>query len=555
MSEISDQLESFNRIDYAIADFLSRRASATLTDAEKKIINTLIKRLSFDQSQGHYCLALTLPEQKLLNRSGLCCDRTVYSDKYYPLVVDDGFLYFQRYWSYESRLAHKLSELARQVNTIIDLEDLIDRYCGQSETDAPQKTAIKKAVEHNFCIITGGPGTGKTTTICKLLAVLQESSPEKLNIALAAPTGKAAMRLQEAVSYNLAKLPCSDPVRASLPTSAVTLHRLLGSKAPKPYFHHDADKPLAYDVVVIDEASMVDLALMCKLVEALKADSRLILIGDKNQLASVESGSVLADLIVGFPGNTCELTHSFRFVNNIKLIAESINQQDNQSAWALITKAELLIPHSELTNYAITQWQKYADSVHGNAELTDIYQHFIAFQVLCSNRHGHSGSFALSKHIEQALFGLIATNQRSQWYHGRPILITQNNPEHQLFNGDIGICLRNKKGVPGLSVFFQRPDGSVQSYPPSRIAACETAFATTIHKSQGSEFDEVLVVLPDSPNKVLSKELLYTAVTRAKQSIRFVATKDVFDAAINRKISRTTRLSEHIQTINTMQPG
>ena len=193
------------------------------------------------------------------------------------------------------------------------------------------------AVQQNFSIITGGPGTGKTTTVVKILAVLQELAQEPLHIALAAPTGKAAMRLQESIGFNKTKLNCSEEIKARLPENVSTLHRLLGAKLASPYFRHHADNPLIYDVVVVDEASMVDLALMSKLLDALKPSARLILLGDKDQLASVESGAVLADLTQALPTHTVELQTAHRFDDNIKQLAVAVNQQNTELAWQLLT--------------------------------------------------------------------------------------------------------------------------------------------------------------------------------------------------------------------------
>jgi exodeoxyribonuclease V alpha subunit len=198
-----------------------------------------------------------------------------------------------------------------------------------------QREAAKLALTHAFAVVTGGPGTGKTTTVVKILALLQELAQQPLHIALAAPTGKAAMRLQESIGASIKTLSCSDEIKRQIPDEVKTLHRLLGARPPSPYFHHDADKPLPYDVVVIDEASMVDLALMSKLVDALKVGARLILLGDKDQLASVESGAVLADFTSSLKKHTVELQKSHRFHGEIKDLAVAVNQQQGKTAWDL----------------------------------------------------------------------------------------------------------------------------------------------------------------------------------------------------------------------------
>ncbi len=254
-----------------------------------------------------------------------------------PLVVEQDRLYLHRYWFYENRLAMQIKAMAKVSHSVENLDAMLDRYFEPvvGETD-DQREAAKMAVKQAFSIITGGPGTGKTTTVVKILAVLQELADEPLHIALAAPTGKAAMRLQESIGFNKAALPCSEAVKKHIPETVTTLHRLLGAKPPSPYFRHNADKPLPHDLVVVDEASMVDLALMSKLLDALKPGARLILLGDKDQLASVESGAVLADLTAALPEHTLELKKSRRFDENIKKLAEAVNLQQDEVAWQVL---------------------------------------------------------------------------------------------------------------------------------------------------------------------------------------------------------------------------
>ncbi|MEQ1484344.1 exodeoxyribonuclease V subunit alpha [Methyloglobulus sp.] len=541
--------EIYSRLDLAFARFLSQRA--TLDATRKKALETLLATLSQQQHQGHNCIEISDVDKIVLLDSGLAGEHPTNTSQAYSLVIEQNRLYLHRYWSYENRLAKQIKLIAQHANTVENLDNLLDHYFGVNKTETNwQREAAKIAAQHDFCIITGGPGTGKTTTICKILAVLQELTDEPLLTALAAPTGKAAMRLQEAIAINLVELACQDAIKENIPHTANTLHRLLGAKPPSPYFRHDAKNPLVFDLVVVDEASMVDLALMSKLVDALKPGAKLILLGDKDQLASVESGAVLADLIAALPDNTVELRQSYRFDDSIKRLADAVNQQHHETAWGILSEdgeAANILEQKQLITYILNQREDYVSLVEANAEFADIYRAFGRFQVLCSNRHGENGVLEINMAVEKALFRQHHKHGAASWYSGRPVMVLQNNPALHLYNGDMGICLPDKEQNGNLMVFFQRPDGAVKKYLPARLPTCKTVFAMTIHKSQGSEFDEVLIVLPETVNPVLSKELLYTAITRAKKKINIVAEESVFSATINRKMGRVTGLANKFE--------
>lgn len=545
---MNNEEETYSRLDTAFARFLSQRA--TLDDSKKQALESLLTNLSQKQHQGHSCIEISDLHKSLLLASGLAIESPAISQPY-PLVIEQNRLYLQRYWSYEDRLAKQLKQLSRISTSDAKLDTLLDRYFDvQTKEPNWQREAAKLAAEQTFCIITGGPGTGKTTTVCKILALLQELADEPLLIALTAPTGKAAMRLQEAIALNMAGLDCPDSIKRQLACTAATLHHLLGAKPLSPYFRHEAKNPLMFDLVVVDEASMVDLALMSKLVDSLKPGARLILLGDKDQLASVESGAVLADLIAALPNNAVELKQSYRFEDGIKKLADAVNQQQHKLAWSILSaddESTWMLEQEHLTPYVLSQREDYVRLVNSNAEFTDVYWAFGRFQVLCSNRHGKNGAVALNHAFEQALFGQSSTYGAASWYPGRPVMVTQNNPALHIYNGDIGICLPDKEQNGNLMVFFMKPDGTVKKYLPARMPLCETVFAMTIHKSQGSEFDEALIVLPETINPVLSKELLYTAITRAKKKIKIVAEENVFAATINRKMERVTGLANKFQ--------
>jgi exodeoxyribonuclease V alpha subunit len=513
---------------------------------QKRAFEAIVLSLSYQHNQGHSCIILDDDDQTLVLASGLAVSYPVDEFTLRPLVLEQNRLYLQRYWDYENRLTQQIKAIASHHHAVENLDTLLDVYFGRQQEEADwQREAARMTVRHSFSIITGGPGTGKTTTVVKILAVLQALAAEQpLLVALAAPTGKAAMRLQESIGFNKTALPCSDTIKELIPKNVTTLHRLLGAKPASPYFKHDANHPLIYDLVVVDEASMVDLALMSKLLDALKPSARLILLGDKDQLASVESGAVLADLTQALPTHTVELKTAHRFDSHIKQLAIAVNQQDSGVAWQCLNSDNnnTTLLEGDLIAYIAAQQCEYLQLIKQGADFGDIYRTLNRFQVLCSNKEGKNSVADINSRVEQKLAQQGRIQVSGLWYVGRPVLVTQNNLTLQLYNGDIGLCLPDKDQGGKLMVFFQRPDGSVKSYLPSRIAQCETVFAMTIHKSQGSEFEEVLIVLPELINPVLTKELLYTAITRAKKTVKLVANKAVFTATLQQKVTRVTGL-------------
>ncbi|MDO9046482.1 MAG: exodeoxyribonuclease V subunit alpha [Methylobacter sp.] len=548
--DVQTEQRSFSRLDVAFARFLSQRTG--FDPLQKQAFETIVMTVSYEQNQGHSCIQIDRNARALLLASGLVATVPENQANPLPLVIEQDRLYLHRYWNYENRLAMQIKAMTQTEpngnQPVAATELLLDRYFVDAiaETD-DQREAAKMAAKQSFSIITGGPGTGKTFTVVKILALLQELAEQPLHIALAAPTGKAAMRLQESIGFSKAKLPCSEAIKNRIPETVTTLHRLLGAMPPSPYFRHHADKPLVYDLVVVDEASMVDLALMSKLLDALKPGARLILLGDKDQLASVESGAVLADLAMAetLQNNVYTLKKSHRFGGAIKELAEAVNLQQDELAWQILSDGgdgAVQCLHEDLIDYVAAQQADYLQLAKADAEFEQIFQAFSRFQVLCSNRQGKNSVADINYRVEQKLAEQKRINLSGLWYPGRPVMVTQNNPALHLYNGDIGICMQDSFSSGKLMVFFQRADGSVKKYLPARVPHCETVFAMTIHKSQGSEFEEVLIVLPEAINPVLTKELLYTAITRAKKIIKLVAGEAVFTATVRQKIERVTGL-------------
>jgi exodeoxyribonuclease V alpha subunit len=305
---------------------------------------------------------------------------------------------------------------------------------------------------------------------------------------------------------------------------------------------------MSWDVVVVDEASMVDLAMMSKLVDALKPGARLLLLGDKDQLASVESGAVLGDFIKSLPGNTVELKKTYRFDDNIKRLAEDIIGGNGARAWALLEDEKagnVSLLETDMYEYIGRRYARFMEEAQrtGDAHIRDVLAVFNRFQVLCGVHYGTRGVEGINRGVELYLVRQGFDCRPDSWYPGRPVLITRNDYSLDLYNGDIGICLQDP-GAQSVQVWFSGADGSLRGYSPYRLPPCETVYAMTIHKSQGSEFDEVVVVLPAEDNRILSRELIYTAVTRAKKSVTVGAKRQVFTQALTRNIARNSGLAD-----------
>ena len=497
-----------------------------------------------------------------------------------PLVLDDNHrLYLHRYWRYESNLARAISIRASQQPAATDsarLDQGLERlFPSGSNADLGQRLAATTATQRNLCIVTGGPGTGKTRTVVLILALLLEQSPNTpFRIALTAPTGKAAARLQEAVNILKPSLPCSKATLGQLPAEAFTLHRLLGIHPVTSQPRFDRTNPLPYDLVVLDEASMVDLALMAKLFDALPDKARIILLGDKDQLASVEAGAVLGDICHGAmaqrrnsPATKSALaecivqldkTHRFRDSSGILELSQAINNGDGAGAGRILQSfdfgrpgvrgRELPAPRDLKQSLRDEVLQRF-ESLIGETDPARALRTLSQFRILCALRKGPYGVEAINRSVGQILAeaGMIAPRQRN--YAGRPILITRNEPSLKLFNGDIGIMLPDP--VSGdLRAWFATSDASIRSVIPLRLPEHETAFAMTIHKSQGSEFEHVLMILPDRENPLLTRELLYTGITRASQEVELWFREAVLLKAIAQSVRRSSGLRDALWPAN-----
>jgi exodeoxyribonuclease V alpha subunit len=494
-----------------------------------------------------------------------------------PLILDGTRLYLARYEAYERQLAEQL--LARSTPLEIDeaaLRNSLDRlFAGNTQRPDWQRLAAAQAVRNRVSIVSGGPGTGKTTTVVRLLAaLLEQGGADKLAIGLAAPTGKAAARMAEAIRNAREQLPVDEEIKAQLPEQARTLHRLLGAHGDSPRVRYHAANPLPLDVLVVDEASMIDLAMMAKLVDALPTHARLILLGDKDQLCAVEAGAVFAELCEGrgFDAGSAQalerltgqpvpveaprsrlgsqvllLSHSHRFDahSGIGHLARSINAGELEATrQVLAMDYPDLIWNQHPSAQGLQQRMAagYADYL-GTAQGSDPAAAFAAFnrfRVLCAQREGPWGVETLNEALETRLRRQFGAQGR--WYPGRAVMVSHNDYGLGLFNGDIGLCLASGQG---LRVFFEAEDG-VRHFSTARLPAHEPAFAMTVHKSQGSEFEQVLLALPEQPSPLLNRSLIYTGITRAKRSVELWAIAERLADAVRNRSERAAGLAERL---------
>lgn len=609
------QLGGFSDIDRQFPRFLHRRFGES-DEAVLAAATLLVAAVR----QGHTALDPTRPDPgNLLTEQGrqLLDTYTGWPERFrrsrltgdgsgnHPLVFDRGLLYLHRYWHYETGLAGMLKQRAGQTGYAYSpdqLKQTLDPlFPDDDEGTREQKNACLTALTRRFSVITGGPGTGKTYTVLRLMALLLILESRDLRMVLAAPTGKAAARVKESITRDIEQLPIEDPVRRQIPDQAHTLHRLLGTIPKSARYRHNSEHTLPYDVVILDEASMVDLALMHKLVDALPPHARLVLIGDKDQLASVEAGAVLGDICsherpnrigpqlaglrkaAGLAENAgadldtdgtlqeavAELTVSRRFrrQQGIGLLAGAVNRGEAGRAAELLDDAQ----------YGDLQWLKTGRRSQWQELIEGMIRHFQqlpeldnrpeqAFtllhgrQLLCGHRRGPFGSEQINRQMEARLRPESGRFARAEWYPGRPVIVTRNDYQLNLYNGEVGITLWDPQREH-LYVWFEKPGAEAgtgeipgfKRYNPGQLSHCEPAYALSVHKAQGSEFDEVVLVLPNQLSPVLTQELIYTALTRARRSLTLWGRPDGLQSAITRKVQRSSGLAGRLQEGDT--PG
>ncbi len=514
-----------------------------------------------------------------------------------PLVLDGTRVYLTRYWAFEEDLARRLLDLAKDWTDVepARLRPLLDCLFSTSTEDVDwQKAAAAVAAMKRLCIISGGPGTGKTHTVKAILAILQALHPERrFRVAMAAPTGKAAARITESLQ-KWPPFPENGPFFRDIPREAVTLHRLIGIREGRSVPRHTPENPLPVDVLVIDEASMIDLALMARTVSALPSHARLILLGDKDQLAAVEAGSVFADLCARgrTPAYSAEWRDRIREATGMSIVPETpISSKAStplddctiflQKSYrfdekggigklaAAIRDGDAVAPFLRLRTDGNTDsgslkgvrlrsftMKSLSKDLHEAARkrfapIADLpgievaFAYLDSFRILCALREGPTGAVAVNMIVEEALWGNRLPVTGSRHTKGRPILITRNDYDLQLFNGDVGLLWPDEKDAT-LYAWFRAPDGSLQKVRPHRLPPHETAYAMTVHKSQGSEFDEVSLIIPPEDSRVLTRELVYTAVTRARSHVEIWGSAELLETAVSRPTRRTSGLYDRL---------
>lgn len=517
-----------------------------------------------------------------------------------PLVLENGLLYLRRYREYERRLAIQLRRIASAVMPESGIEPIAPLFATlfpDAHGGDHQARAAALALRRALLLVTGGPGTGKTTTIARLLvlriAQALQAGTAPPRIALAAPTGRAAERMAESLRRAVAQMAehgVAADFLAALPAQASTLHRLLGTIPDSPRFRHHADNPLPFDIVVVDEASMVDLPLMCKLTEAVADGAQLVLLGDPDQLPSVEAGDVLAAILGAagagdalsagdaaalhallgpapslssearrgglgrgalqetntLHGHRVHLRHGWRQSEALHLapLAEAVRNGDAVEALSLLRGGTLSNVHFhegvddplQARSDLLAHWRTLATHTDPAQALKQANR----LRLLTALREGAQGARGLNARIEAALSGRRIGTPPA-WFPGRLLLVTENSYRHGLFNGDVGICLADADGTP-LAWFPGDGSDHVRAFHPAALPAHESAFAMTVHKAQGSEFDEVWLQLPRADSRVLSRELLYTGLTRARSVLHVAGSADVITAALARHAGRVSGL-------------
>jgi exodeoxyribonuclease V alpha subunit len=459
------------------------------------------------------------------------------------LRLEGDLLYLDRYWLEEQQVADDVHTMIAVKPEKVSPD--IDRLFPTGFEE--QRAAAKVALSQGLTVLTGGPGTGKTTTVARLLALL--ASGTRLRVALAAPTGKAAARLQEAVQVEVNKLDESDR-HALSGMHATTLHRLLGSRPDtSARFRHNRGNRLPHDVIVVDETSMVSLTMMARLLEAVRPDARLILVGDPDQLASVEAGAVLADLVDGLDeSKLATLKTPHRFGESIGALASAIRDGNPDQAIDVLRAGgdhiewidtdqpsehlrKVVVPHAKRLREAAI-----LDNAHEALRTLDEHR------LLCAHRRGPYGVRFWNRQVERWLAEETGESIWSDWYAGRPVLVTANDYGLGLYNGDTGVTLVRDGVLRAVIAGTERLE-----FATSRLSDVDTMHAMTIHKSQGSQADDITVLLPQEDSRLLMRELFYTAVTRAKKRVRVIGAESAVRVAVERRAIRASGLSRRLR--------
>lgn len=504
-----------------------------------------------------------------------------------PFVLDGSLLYLRRYFNYEKQVANRLSAMAKGAAEALDARQKAKIHELLPDNEGARQAA-EKALTRKLCVISGGPGTGKTFTAARILYLLDATNPgpgERLHVKVAAPTGKAAARVAESLIAADKQL---EPFRRSVIDPACTLERLLGYRHGSPYFKHHAGNPLPADVVLIDEASMIDLPKMAKLLDALREDARLILLGDMHQLASVAPGSVMGDMCQSSALRDCivELKESWRFRVNtpVAQLSDAVNtarnEQDAEAVWHLLETLSASAPVEGSAHVSLHALQDETRLIDGKgmidssfaAAILKGYSAFLGaqspkeafralsqFRVLCAMRHGPFGVETVNRLIEKVLAQESIDKAKlaavlpphklkpvGAHYKHQVVMVTRNDYGLKLFNGDVGVVLPAESDQDQLAVYFEPESGNrdapLRQVSWRRLPEHETAYAMSVHKSQGSEFEDVLLLLPNRMNPVMTRELVYTGITRVSRHIEIWAKKETFTQTVQKSVKRFSGL-------------
>lgn len=578
----------------AAIDLHFARYAARSTEASVRMVAALVSR---SLREGHVCLPLdevapltttvpdvgAPPEPNTLSKHALLAalrgsvavevlgdlpvrrEQREQPEELRPLVVDaGGRVYLRRYFEHEMLLAEHLVRISAGRGKV-EVPALVEELFPQGASDPRQRAAVEMVLCEDLSIISGGPGTGKTSTVVKILALLgaarRQAGANPPRVLLLAPTGKAAGRLSESVrsaSAYLARI-FAEQVPIDVP-EATTIHRALGMlPGQRTRFRRGETQPFDADVVLVDEASMVDLSLMRHLCAAIRTGTKLILLGDRDQLASVEAGSVLSELCDALTtsgekrfGGFIQLTKSFRFSeqSGIYRLAQAIRQGNAQDVQALLDSPPPDVAHHDSSlagaeaDVGDELIEGYARALAGSDAAT-VLRALEAFRVLCAHRQGPAGVSATNELVVEGLRRRGLLGSEGEFYRGRMILVTQNDASVGLANGDMGLVWPDHDGR--IRVFFPRPGGGApRPLSPAELPSHETAFAMTIHKSQGSEYEHVCVLLPDAASPLLSRELLYTAVTRAKARLTLVGERASIERSVLCRVQRHSGLAARL---------
>ncbi|MGP1953043.1 MAG: exodeoxyribonuclease V subunit alpha [Arsenophonus sp. ET-KM2-MAG3] len=603
-------------VELNLFNFLDIQLAIRLARDENPLLLLIFSLLSVKTRAGHVCLCIDKIKPvylfegrhveiafKLFEIAGLPSSDKIYSELKKcnavcdtekiiakPLVLSDNKLYFQRMWANEELVANFFSRHLFETIDEQHLTTILNYFFLPLKTQDWQKIAVAIAVTSRISVISGGPGTGKTMIVANLLATFIKLSKKKLIIQLAAPTGKAASRLTESLSNELVKLNLSAIEQTFMPEQAQTIHRLLGAQQDNQFLRYNKDNLLLLDILIIDEASMIDLSMMARLVEAIPSHARVIFLGDKDQLSSVEPGAVFSDLCrfskCGYSGKRalqlnkitgcdlsnfisndgvkikdriCLLRKSYRFDLKSKIgqFSTAINKGDIKQIKRLLAQKKTNISfhsihsskkYSKLLYDSVEYYHFYFNMIKENQNYEEVLITFNRFRLLTALREGPYGVIGLNNKLEQLLYcqGCIrfpAFNWNKN-YEGRPIMITKNDYSLGLFNGDIGIMLMDNQ--QSLKAYFRLPNGTIKKIQPSRLPQHETAFVMTVHKSQGSEFEHTILVLPPIFSPIISKELIYTATTRAKNQLTIYANRHFFLKALMTPTERCSGLANRL---------